>query len=270
MDEKRSISEFSRVWTDAVGSRDAKVINSFLIANSGLPGPRGNLTLSHEAAEKIAALWSSDIVFAKTLLQSWETSKVEYLRHCFAVACGAVCRDHSETRTELVPKMRRCLYDQFWRTREGVMFGLQEMTVKEPAYVVTLLEDWCREPDAMLLRNAVIVLSEPRLLKADPKVIASCLSFHKRAISFYRKSSKAERKTSDFQLLKKTLGFSASVLISVDPTHFPLLEEWATNDDADVRWIVKENLKKARIAKAFPDKVANLARILQAHSDDNR
>jgi hypothetical protein len=150
------------------------------------------------------------------------------------------------------------------------MFGLQEMIVKEPAYVVNLLEDWCRQPDAMLLRNAVIVLSEPRLLKTDPNVIASCLSFHKRAISFYLKSSKLERKTSDFQLLKKTLGFSASVLISVDPTHFPLLEDWATNDDADVRWIVKENLKKARIAKAFPDKVANLTRIVQAHSGGNR
>jgi len=270
MDEKRSISEFSRIWTDAVSRRDVEVINHFLIANSGLPGPRGNLTLSHEAAEKTAALWSSDVVFAKTLLRSWETSQMEYLRHCFTVACGAVCRDHSETRGELVPKMKQCLYDRFWRTREGVMFGLQEMTLKDPAYVVNLLEDWCREPDAMLLRNAVIVLSEPRLLKADSKVIASCSSFHTRAISFYLNSSKTERKTSDFQLLKKTLGFSVSVLISVDPSHFPLLEGWAAIDDDDARWIVKENLKKARIAKAFPDKVANLARIVQAHSHNAR
>ena len=33
---------------------------------------------------------------------------------------------------------------------------------------------------------------------------------------------------------------------------FGRLEKWAASDDKDVRWIVRENLKKARLARADP------------------
>jgi hypothetical protein len=39
---------------------------------------------------------------------------------------------------------------------------------------------------------------------------------------------------------------------------FARLEHWAASGDPDVRWLVRENLKKARLARADPARLAAL------------
>ena len=43
---------------------------------------------------------------------------------------------------------------------------------------------------------------------------------------------------------------------------FGRLERWAAVDDPDVRWLVRENLKKSRLARAGPDRLARLRRLV--------
>ena len=43
---------------------------------------------------------------------------------------------------------------------------------------------------------------------------------------------------------------------------FGRLERWAAVDDSDVRWLVRENLKKFRLARAGPDRLARLRRLV--------
>jgi hypothetical protein len=39
---------------------------------------------------------------------------------------------------------------------------------------------------------------------------------------------------------------------------FARLERWAASDDPDVRWLVRENLRKSRLAMADPERLARL------------
>ena len=44
---------------------------------------------------------------------------------------------------------------------------------------------------------------------------------------------------------------------------FPALRELAGSEDEDLLWIAKENLRKNRLVKAFPDGVAECQRLLR-------
>jgi hypothetical protein len=58
------------------------------------------------------------------------------------------------------------------------------------------------------------------------------------------------RRSDEVRSLRQALGYCWSVAVAADPrsglTRFTALE---SSDDADVRWIARENAKKARLAK---------------------
>ena len=60
-----------------------------------------------------------------------------------------------------------------------------------------------------------------------------------------------EDRTSDqFKALRKGLGYCWSVATVVLPQEGKkLMEGWLTSEDADVRWIMKENLRKKRLER---------------------
>ena len=57
-----------------------------------------------------------------------------------------------------------------------------------------------------------------------------------------------QRRNEDVRALRQALGFTLSVVTAASPeTGFHLMEELAALPDADIIWIVRENMKKTRL-----------------------
>ena len=75
----------------------------------------------------------------------------------------------------------------------------------------------------------------------------------------------ADLKSDDFKTLRKALGYTLSVgIVALPAPAFAFLAELAQSSDRDLRWIVKQNLKKNRLVKQFPDQVAFCQRLLES------
>jgi hypothetical protein len=60
--------------------------------------------------------------------------------------------------------------------------------------------------------------------------------------------------------LKKALGYGLSVAIVADPPRgMAMFEQFAKQSNKHVLWIVRENLKKSRLARMDPDWVTRMA-----------
>ena len=58
------------------------------------------------------------------------------------------------------------------------------------------------------------------------------------------------RRSEEFLTLRKGLGYCWSVAVVALPVEGKILmEKWLVTSDKDVRWIMKTNLKKARLAR---------------------
>jgi hypothetical protein len=58
------------------------------------------------------------------------------------------------------------------------------------------------------------------------------------------------RRSADFQVLRKGLGYCWSVaVVGLPDEGKTLMEKWLTSDDKDTQWIMRENLKKTRLAR---------------------
>ena len=66
--------------------------------------------------------------------------------------------------------------------------------------------------------------------------------------------------TDEFRTLRQALAYCWSVVVVADPERGkPRMEYWAGSGDPDVRWVIKENLKKARLLRLDPDWVEMLS-----------
>ncbi len=75
------------------------------------------------------------------------------------------------------------------------------------------------------------------------------------------KAKPAERGSDEFRVLRQALSYCCSVVVAAHPQDGkPMLERWAGSADADIHWIVKENLKKTRLIKMDSVWTARLAR----------
>ena len=67
------------------------------------------------------------------------------------------------------------------------------------------------------------------------------------------------------RVLRQALGYGWSVAVAADPAiGLPALERWLSDPNPDVRWIVRENLAKARLTRAAPDWVKHAKAALAA------
>jgi len=74
-----------------------------------------------------------------------------------------------------------------------------------------------------------------------------------------------DRRSEEFRVLRKGLGYCWSVAICALPEPGKrAMERWFTSGDRDVRWIMKENLKKKRLARLDARWVADWQAQLQA------
>ncbi len=208
-------------------------LSAWLVANSGLPGPRANLAVADEFA---AAASVHDI-------RAFAASDDEYLALCGAIGLGELLACGDDTLAEL----HSLAADSRWRVREGVARSLQRLGDVSPERLRELVTLWSSDPDPLVQRAAVAAICEPRLLR-DPVMagaaLQACLATTTALLA------RDDRRAEPVRVLRQALGYAWSVAIAAAPTPglaaFGLL---GSDPDPDVQWIVRENLRKTRLKK---------------------
>jgi hypothetical protein len=216
--------------------------DDFLREESGLPGPRGNL----ELAQIVADLGSRELFERYLRLDGGSAptnSPDEFLAFCGVVGLGRLLAegDRSQLKT-----LRNCASDPRWRMREGVAMALQRFGDVDMAALIREMEQWC---DGTFLeqRAAAAALCEPRLLKQTEHALAALPILDRITASLLRAKN---RKAEDFLVLRKGLAYCWSVAVAALPEEGKkLMEKWLVEPDKDVRWLMKENLKKDRLLR---------------------
>ncbi len=96
------------------------------------------------------------------------------------------------------------------------------------------------------MRAAAAGLAEPVLLRDESQVVRviEILDHITAAVEA------AQKHDEDFKTLCKGLGYCWSVVVAALPAQGKqFIERWLSSTDKDVRWIMKENLKKNRLVR---------------------
>lgn len=216
--------------------------DEFLRQESGLPGPRANLELAQAVAD------SGDEALFRTYLalspeEAPSNTPEEFLTVCGAVGVGRLV---AEGRRDLVPLLRRLASDPRWRAREAVVLGLQRWGEYDVEALTREMERWT-EGNHLERRAAAAALCEPRLL-ADPSVAAAVLDFLDRITESLLEAQ--DRTGEPFRILRQALGYCWSVAVaSLPEVGKARMERWMKEDDPDILWIMRQNLKKKRLAR---------------------
>ena len=218
---------------------------AYLRAHSGLPGPRGNLELTDVAS---AAGDRADIErwAGLTPEEAPENTPAAFLACVGIVGLGRLVA--AGDRSPL-PGLRRSGNDPRWRVREAVAMALQAWGDVDPATLVAEMEEWAGG-SPLEGRAAMAALCEPRLLR-ERSVVSATLGILDRLTASVRDA--ADGRAADLRVLRQALGYGWSVAVAADVTlGLPVFERWLADPNPDVRWIVRENLVKARLARVAP------------------
>jgi hypothetical protein len=260
------------LFNEFIDTGDSGKITGYLLANSNLPGPRGNLELAAAFAEVVEELFAEAperlwrFCLQLTAISADEApanDPKEFLPFCGACALGALGAVSSARYQEALARLRELATDPRWRMREGVAMGLQNLLEKQSEKTLTELEGWIATGDWLTMRAVAAGVAEPPLLR-EKQTAARALALHQQI--FRQVLSDKERKSGQFKSLKKGLGYTLSVVVAAIPVEgFAYMEQLieSRKQDKDIRWILKENLKKNRLAKNFPDEVAAIKHLLE-------
>jgi hypothetical protein len=236
----------SRRDDEADAYRAAPDREAYLRAHSGLPGPRGNLELIDVAS---AATDRSD-------LERWAALGPEVAPEnspdVFLVCVGTVGlgRLVGAGDRSLLPALRRLSNDPRWRVRESVAMALQAWGDVDVDGLVDEMDRWV-DGSHLEGRAAMAALCEPRLLR-DPRIVAGTLAILDRLTASVRDA--ADGRAGDVRVLRQALGYGWSVAMAADISiGLTAFEPWLSERNPDVRWIVRDNLTKARLAKLAPE-----------------
>src|SRR5262249_2276278 len=145
----------------------------------------------------------------------------------------------------------------FWRVREYVAIAYQRLLQADAHTTLAHLMELAKSGNYLQQRAAVITLAEPELFyNAD--LVVPALEVQRTVLCYLHTVPARERRREDFRILRRALGHTISVVTAAAPEEgFALLSECATWDDADINWVLRENLRKKRLAKFIRDFVSN-------------
>lgn len=217
--------------------------DALLLAESGLPGPRGNLELAQAAADE-----GSRALFLRYLAYTPDLAPVnspyEFLAFVGAVGLGRLL---AEGDSDLLPTLRQCAGDPRWRMREGVAMALQRLGDADMPRLVAICQAWSRGT-LLEQRAAAAAICEPRLLHQPAHARAALGILDEITASLLTIEN---RRSEDFLTLRQGLGYCWSVAAAALPAEGkPLMEKWLGCADRDIQWVMRENLKKNRLARA--------------------
>lgn len=214
----------------------------FLLEHSGLPGPRANLELIDAVADEADA----------AQLRRWATlspdeapagGSEEFLAACGVVGLGRLV---ASGETHELTALRRLAGDPRWRVREAVAIALQRWGDADFPGLLEEMRSWARG-SALERRAAVAALCEPRLLSSRERA-REVLDLLGQVTA--QLPGLSHRTSAEVRTLRKTLGYGWSVAIVASPEDGKeRFEALLASDDPDIRWLVRENLRKKRLER---------------------
>ena len=216
--------------------------DEYLMQESGLPGPRGNLELI-DAVAKIGDEEKYLHLLTFTPDKAPVNSPQEFLAACGTVGLGKLIK---EGKIEYLKLLRSLASDPRWRTREAVAMALQIYGESHMDELINEMNCWS-EGNHYEKRAAAAGLCEPKLLNHKEQVACVLEILDKITLSI---TYVDDRKDIGFAALRKGLGYCWSVAIVKHPDEGKKrFEAWIGSEDKDINWIVRENLKKNRLNK---------------------
>ncbi len=217
----------------------------YLRRQSGLPGPRGNL----ELAQTVAELASAPQI--ETFLSTPIDSAPENSPGVFVVFCGVAALGHLAAcgDTRQLARLRTYASDARWRVREAVAIALQYLGDADMPALLRAMKSW--SAGTWYEKRAVAAaLAEPRLLKSE-KVNLRVLKLLDAITADIERW--ADPRDEGFKACRQTLGYAWSVVVAAGPSAGKaLMGRWLRCADPNVRWVMRENLKKSRLSRLDP------------------
>jgi hypothetical protein len=240
-------------YRDALERADDR--ETYLLAHSGLPVPRGNLELAQAAAQ----------VCPPSELRRWAmlgpevapTGRAEeFLAFCGVLGLGGTLVGGDGRALD---ELRRHASDPRWRVREAVAMALQRWGEVDFEALAVAMHEWARG-SCLERRAAAAALCEPALL-TTPERVGEVLAVLAEATAGIAEANAAERRSEEFRALRKGLGYCWSVAVAAEPdVGRPAFEELVERaaSDHDLTWVVRENLRKRRLERLDPAWVARM------------
>ena len=242
----------------------------YLREHSHLPGPRANLSLVDDVAHLLIALVREEPERVRTLLnyllRNDSNADVSNTPTEFVILCGIVGLGECATvqpgwRRETFDLLAKYATNASWRLREGVAMAFQRLLAAASYETLDYLTHLAKQGNYFQQRAAIAGIAEPVLLHST-EIINAALNMQRIVLERIHAAPSTDRKREDFGVLRQALGYTLSVVTAATPTKgFALMEECATWNDPDINWILRENLKKKRLAK-FVERMESLSRLL--------
>ena len=215
---------------------------AYLLQESGLPGPRGNLELAQVVADEGSRrLFEHFLAYTPALAPTNDPH--EFLAFCGVVGLG---RQLAEGDASLLDALRPFASDPRWRLREGVAMALQRLGKVDMPALLAAMQSWSAGT-WLEKRAAAATLAEPALLH-NQKDALQALQILERITASMEHS--AEARTPDFKVLQQGLGYCWSVVVAAAPEAGKrLMEKWLACPDPVIRRVMQENLKKNRLVR---------------------
>ncbi|MBN1638134.1 MAG: hypothetical protein JW866_04150 [Ignavibacteriales bacterium] len=212
----------------------------YLLKNSNLPGPRGNLKLLYDFSKN-----AKEEIIEKCL--DYINPDVKNSPEEFVAMCGVLSysiRNKNNVK-EVIPFLKITANHGSWRIREAVAMAIQEIfkvNMKESIQELKGLSG-----GSELEKRAVVAgLCEPKLLN-DKDVNKDILNI---LLNITKSFSHDNILNKEDESLRKTLGYGWSVVVSKEQEEGKKrFEELFNFKGKHINWIIRENLKKSRMKK---------------------
>ncbi len=180
----------------------------YLLAHSGLPGPRGNIELARAAArvrpDAELRRWAAlDATAAPT------GRAEEFLAFCGVLGLGRLLADGDPAA---LAELRGHAQDERWRVREAVAMALQNWGAADFDALAAAMAVWA-QGTWLERRAAAAALCEPALLTGPARVCAT-LSVLATATAGVPDAGAEEQRSAPFVALRKGLGYCWSVAVA--------------------------------------------------------
>jgi hypothetical protein len=216
--------------------------DTYLKAESRLPGARSNLELLYACAD----LAPREKIMGWLALSPQDAP--ENTPHCFLACCGVISLGRLLCEGDLswLGVLRERASDPRWRVRESVCMALQRFGLQDMPTLLDEMDVWAAG-SPYEQRAAAAALCEPALLK-NANHASRVLQLLNRITTSMTQTT--DRKRDDHLTLRQALAYCWSVAtVALPEEGKPLMESWLKTTDKDIRWVMKENLKKNRLMK---------------------
>ena len=248
---------------------NARPLEFYLREQSHLPGPRANLKLVDDVGHLLAEVVKTRPDDVRRVIEQLTRDERtlegntpgEFVVLCGVVSWGMCGAMYPAWRSGVLARLSELAGSASWRVREGTAIAFQRLLEAAPEETSACLLIWASEGNCWQQRAAIAAIAEPALMH-DAMMREAAFEIQKVLVRRFHVIPSSERKRDDVRVLRQALGYTLSVIAAALPEKgFALMLECAAWDDADIDWILRENLKKKRLAK-FSDLVNQLAKML--------